>query len=63
MSVTIDLPEPLIARLVAEALEEHLGRRRKLSFAEAGSCSGTAAAAEAESLLADGEFGIDGADL
>lgn len=74
--MTVELPEALAARLrteanarglsvedvAVEALNEHFGPRRKLSFAAAGSSTSGRDAADAEALLAEGGFGIDSAD-
>jgi hypothetical protein len=76
MSVTVELPEALAARLEAEAaargvsvdqvaigaLNEHFGLRRRLRFAGIGSSTSGRHADEDEQLLAEGGFGIDSAD-
>lgn len=74
--MSVELPEPLLERLAAEAvrrgitvedlaveaLSERFGlRRRRLSFAAVGSSTTGRRAAEAEELLAEGGFGIDSA--
>ena len=76
MSVPVELPDDLVARLqaeatargvgvevvAAEAITEHFSPRRRLRFAGVGTSTGGRGAAEAEELLAEGGFGIDRAD-
>jgi hypothetical protein len=72
---TIELPDPLAARLAAaaaergmtadelalEVLTERFGPRR-LSFTAVGHSGSARGGAEADELLAEGGFGIDSAD-
>ena len=76
MGVTVDLPEPVLARLEAEArgrgvrvedlaaevLAGHVGVRRRLRFVAAGASTSGRRAADAKQILADEGFGIDSAD-
>lgn len=76
MGVTVDLPEPVLARLEAEArsrgvrvedlaaevLAGHVGARRRLRFIAAGASTSGRRAADAKQILADEGFGIDSAD-
>ena len=76
MGVTVDLPEPVLARLEAEArgrgvrvedlaaevLAGHVGVRRRLRFVAAGASTSGRRASDAKQILADEGFGIDSAD-
>ena len=76
MGVTVDLPEPVLERLEAEArsrgvrvedltaedLAGHVGARRRLRFIAAGASTSGRRAADAKQILADEGFGIDSAD-
>lgn len=76
MPVTLDLPEPVLTRLEAEArdrgvrvedlaaevLAGHVGVRRRLRFVAAGASTSGRRAADAKQILIDDGFGIDSAD-
>lgn len=77
VSITVEVPEPLAARLAAEAdargvsaekvaldtLAERFGpARRRLGFASIGASTSGRRAADAEEILAAEGFGIDSAD-